>query len=161
MLVKKNNDTVLYFHLHQHQLIRNIILITIDWAFFFKLFHYFSYRELKIKGVILFFPIVDDIVVTAKLDKTLTSIEEERAVLYSRPQPVSSDFGCLTLSYKGNGVHLQLYITQGTVYTRNKMVFERRDVHSKLFATTSIQTPTNIPYMVLFARCLSLNCRYI
>lgn len=120
-------------------------------------FNYFTifFLEWKIKGV--FFPIVDDIVVTAKLDKTLTSNEEDMAILYSTPQPVSSDFGCLTLSYKGKGVHLQLFITPGTIYTRNKMVFERRDVDSKLFASTSVQTPTNIPYMVLFARCLSFD----
>lgn len=120
-------------------------------------FNYFTIFVLdwKIKGV--FPPIVDDIVVTAKLDKTLTSNEEDMAILYSTPQPVSSDFGCLTLSYKGKGVHLQLFITQGTIYTRNKMVFERRDVDSKLFASTSIQTPTNIPYMVLLARCLSFD----
>lgn len=120
-------------------------------------FNYFTifFLDWKIKGV--FPPIVDDIVVTAKLDKTLTSNEEDMAILYSTPQPVSSDFGCLTLSYKGKGVHLQLFITQGTIYTRNKMVFERRDVDSKLFASTSIQTPTNIPYMVLFARCLSFD----
>nr|XP_034314027.1 relaxin receptor 2 [Crassostrea gigas] len=100
---------------------------------------------------------VDDIVVTAKLDKTLTSNEEDMAILYSTPQPVSSDFGCLTLSYKGKGVHLQLFITQGTIYTRNKMVFERRDVDSKLFASTSIQTPTNIPYMVILVGTFKAN----
>eukprot|EP00105_Crassostrea_gigas_P034028 XP_019918176.1 PREDICTED: uncharacterized protein LOC105317207 [Crassostrea gigas] len=100
---------------------------------------------------------VDDIVVTAKLDKTLTRNEEDMAILYSTPQPVSSDFGCLTLSYKGKGVHLQLFITQGTIYTRNKMVFERRDVDSKLFASTSIQTPTNIPYMVILVGTFKAN----
>lgn len=126
----------------------------IDWTYIL-IISLFFFLEWKIKG--FFSPIVDDIVVTAKLDKTLTSNEEDMAILYSKPQPVSSDFGCLTLSYKGKGVHLQLFITQGTIYTRNKMVFERRDVDSKLFASTSIQTPTNIPYMVLFARCLSFD----
>lgn len=126
----------------------------IDWTYIL-IISLFFFLDWKIKGV--FSPIVDDIVVTAKLDKTLTSNEEDMAILYSTPQPVSSDFGCLTLSYKGKGVHLQLFITQGTIYTRNKMVFERRDVDSKLFALTSVQTPTNIPYMVLFARCLSFD----
>lgn len=125
----------------------------IDWTYILIISLFFSLNgRLRV-----FSPIVDDIVVTAKLDKTLTSNEEDMAILYSTPQPVSSDFGCLTLSYKGKGVHLQLFITQGTIYTRNKMVFERRDVDSKLFASTSIQTPTNIPYMVLFARCLSFD----
>lgn len=125
----------------------------IDWTYILIISLFFSLNgRLRV-----FSPIVDDIVVTAKLDKTLTSNEEDMAILYSTPQPVSSDFGCLTLSYKGKGVHLQLFITQGTIYTRNKMVFERRDVDSKLFASTSIQTPTNIPYMVLFARCLAFD----
>lgn len=125
----------------------------IDWTYILIISLFFSLNgRLRV-----FSPIVDDIVVTAKLDKTLTSNEEDMAILYSTPQPVSSDFGCLTLSYKGKGVHLQLFITQGTIYTRNKMVFERRDVDSKLFASTNIQTPTNIPYMVLFARCLSFD----
>lgn len=83
----------------------------------------------------------------------LNSNEERRAILYSAPQLVSTDIGCLTMSYLGKDVHLQLYITQGTVYTPKTMVFERRDIDSKLFATTSIQTPTNIPYMVLFICC--------
>lgn len=126
----------------------------IDWTYILIISQFFS---LNGRLRVFFSPIVDDIVVTAKLDKTLTSNEEDMAILYSTPQPVSSDFGCLTLSYKGKGVHLQLFITQGTIYTRNKMVFERRDVDSKLFASTSIQTPTNIPYMVLFARCLSFD----
>lgn len=126
----------------------------IDWTYILIISLFFS---LNGRLRVFFPPIVDDIVVTAKLDKTLTSNEEDMAILYSTPQPVSSDFGCLTLSYKGKGVHLQLFITQGTIYTRNKMVFERRDVDSKLFASTSIQTPTNIPYMVLFARCLSFD----
>lgn len=125
----------------------------IDWTYILIISLFFSLNgRLRVFSLI-----VDDIVVTAKLDKTLTSNEEDMAILYSTPQPVSSDFGCLTLSYKGKGVHLQLFITQGTIYTRNKMVFERRDVDSKLFASTSIQTPTNIPYMVLFARCLSFD----
>lgn len=126
----------------------------IDWTYILIISQFFS---LNGRLRVFFSPIVDDIVVTAKLDKTLTRNEEDMAILYSTPQPVSSDFGCLTLSYKGKGVHLQLFITQGTIYTRNKMVFERRDVDSKLFASTSIQTPTNIPYMVLFARCLSFD----
>lgn len=126
----------------------------IDWTYILIISLFFS---LNGRLRVFFSPIVDDTVVTAKLDKTLTSNEEDMAILYSTPQPVSSDFGCLTLSYKGKGVHLQLFITQGTIYTRNKMVFERRDVDSKLFASTSIQTPTNIPYMVLFARCLSFD----
>lgn len=94
----------------------------------------------------------DEIVVSATLDTFLN----DTAVLYSTPQSVSSDFGCLTVSYLGHGVHLQLYITQGTVYRRNKMVYERRDIDSNLFATTSIQIPTNIPYMVLFLYCVAL-----
>lgn len=101
----------------------------------------------QINGLISFALITDEAVVSAKI---LTSYEERRAVLYSAPQPVSTDIGCLTMSYLGQGVQLQLYITQGTVYTPDKMIFERRDIDSKLFATTSIQTPTNIPYMVLF-----------
>uniref|UniRef100_A0A8W8KR10 Plasminogen n=1 Tax=Magallana gigas TaxID=29159 RepID=A0A8W8KR10_MAGGI len=93
-------------------------------------------------------------VITAKM---LNSNEERRAILYSAPQLVSTDIGCLTMSYLGKDVHLQLYITQGTVYTPKTMVFERRDIDSKLFATTSIQTPTNIPYMVILVGTLKAN----
>lgn len=49
--------------------------------------------------------------------------EGERPVLFGTPQPVSSDFGCLTLD---------------TVYTRNKMVFEQRDIDANLLITTKI-----------------------
>ena len=86
----------------------------------------------------------------------LNSNEERRAILYSAPQLVSTDIGCLTMSYLGKDVHLQLYITKGTVYTRDEMVFERRDIDSKLFARKSIQTPTNTPYMVPFLFCFAL-----
>lgn len=94
--------------------------------------------------------IADDIVISARLD----TFQTKKAVLYGTPQPASSDFGCLTISYLGHGVHLQLYITKGTIYTRDEMVFERLDIDSKLFATKSIQTPTNAPYMVPFLICL-------
>lgn len=96
--------------------------------------------------------IADDIVISARLD----TFQTKKAVLYGTPQPASSDFGCLTISYLGHGVHLQLYITKGTVYTRDEMVFERLDIDSKLFATKSIQTPTNTPYMVPFLFCFNL-----
>nr|XP_034321274.1 uncharacterized protein LOC105335195 isoform X1 [Crassostrea gigas] len=90
----------------------------------------------------------DEGVVSAKF-LTTSSNEGEKAVLYSAPQPASSDTSCLSMSYLGQNVRLQLYITQGTQYTRNKTVFERRDVDSKLFTKKSIQTPTNTPYMVI------------
>lgn len=101
-----------------------------------------------------FFVSADGLVVSATLSPYLYMTNT--SILYSTPQPASSEFGCLTVSYLGQGVHLQIYITQGTLYTPDKMVFERRDIDSKLFASTSIQTPTNIPYMVLFVYILLL-----
>ncbi|XP_052685066.1 uncharacterized protein LOC128164975 [Crassostrea angulata] len=95
----------------------------------------------------------DEIVISARLD----TFQTKNAVLYGTPQPASSDFGCLTISYLGHGVHLQLYITKGTVYTRDEMVFERRDIDSKLFARKSIQTPTNTPYMIILVGALKEN----
>lgn len=102
----------------------------------------------------VFFVSADGMVVSATLSPYLYMTNT--SILYSTPQPASSEFGCLTVSYLGQGVHLQIYITQGTLYTPDKMVFERRDIDSKLFASTSIQTPTNIPYMVLFVFILLL-----
>lgn len=106
------------------------------------------------KGTLIFVS-ADGMVVSATLSSYMH--RTNTSVLYSTPQPASSEFGCLTVSYLGQGVHLQFYITQGTLYTPDKMVFERRDIDSKLFASTSIQTPANIPYMVLFVYTLLLS----
>lgn len=107
-----------------------------------------------IAQMFFFFVSADGMVVSATLSPYLYMTNT--SILYSTPQPASSEFGCLTVSYLGQGVHLQIYITQGTLYTPDKMVFERRDIDPKLFASTSIQTPTNIPYMVLFVYILPL-----
>lgn len=80
---------------------------------------------------------------------------EKRAVLYSTPQPPSPDFGCVTISYAGKGVRLQLYVTRGTLYTSSINVF-RSELDNTIFTTTSVQTPMDIPYMVKFLIVLTL-----
>lgn len=80
---------------------------------------------------------------------------EKRAVLYSTPQPPSPDFGCVTISYAVKGVRLQLYVTQGTLYTNSINVF-RSELDNTIFTTTSVQTPMDIPYMVNILIVLTL-----
>lgn len=109
----------------------------------------FELKKLSNQRVFFFVLITDEGVVSATF-LTTNSNEGKKAVLYSAPQPVSSDTGCLTMSYLGQNVHLKLFITPGTEYTRYKPIFERQDVKSKLFTIESIQTPTDTPYMVLF-----------
>lgn len=79
----------------------------------------------------------------------------KKAVLYSTPQPPSSDFGCVTISYAGKGVRLKLYVTQGTLYTNSINVF-RSELDNTIFTTTSVQTPMDIPYMVKFIIVVTL-----
>ncbi|XP_061195059.1 uncharacterized protein LOC133203254 [Saccostrea echinata] len=74
---------------------------------------------------------------------------EERAVLYSTPQPSSSSFGCITISYSGINVSLNVFITQGTTITSDKIVFQHQIIELKSFAIATFQTPFGTPYMVV------------
>ena len=104
----------------------------------------------------------DEMVVSAKValfsDRTM-----ERAIIYSTPQSSAEDIGCITMSYMGESVHLQVFITQGTIYTNDKVVFKQQDIDSSTFASASFQTPANIPYMVkiLFLIYKNLYSRHV
>nr|XP_034326190.1 uncharacterized protein LOC105336665 [Crassostrea gigas] len=93
----------------------------------------------------------DKIVISAKLNILQEGSNEEKAVLFSAPQPPTSDFGCITISYAGKGVRLQLLFTKGTFYTNNERVYEGSEFDYTVFKTTSVAiTPKDIPYMVQF-----------
>lgn len=96
--------------------------------------------------------ITDKIVISAKLNIMQEGSNEEKAVLFSAPQPPTSDFGCITISYAGKGVRLKLLFTKGTFYTNNERVYEGSEFDYTVFKTTSVAiTPKDIPYMVQFA----------
>ncbi|XP_061196141.1 uncharacterized protein LOC133204431 [Saccostrea echinata] len=94
---------------------------------------------------------------SAEKKESLRGNTEEKAVLYSTPQPSSSEFGCLTMTYSGENVNLNVFITQGTVLTLDGMIFQRQNINSDLFATTSFQTPIDIPYLVSIVATFQAN----
>lgn len=94
-------------------------------------------------------------VTTAEWKTFLNDSVEERAVLYSTSQPSSSDFGCVTMTYSGENVNLNVFVSQGTILTNDVSVFQRQNIDTKMFATTSFQTPIAVPYMVRHVVSLS------
>jgi hypothetical protein len=92
--------------------------------------------------------LLGEIVATAERKALEDGTMEEKAALYSTPQPPSSDFGCVTMTYSGENVKLNVFISQGTVLTNDMSVLQRQNIDSKIFVTTSFQTPIAIPYMV-------------
>lgn len=87
-------------------------------------------------------------IVSAKIEDISNEDKIETAILYSTPQSMAEDLGCMTMTYFGKNVHLQVFITQGTIYTNNTPVFEQREIDSTTFGLASFQTPAKIPYMV-------------
>ncbi|XP_062583972.1 relaxin receptor 2-like [Saccostrea cucullata] len=94
---------------------------------------------------------------SAEKKERLSGNTEERAVLFSKPQPSSSEFGCITMTFSGKNFNLDVYITQGTARTLDRIIFQRQNVNSNLFATTSFQTPIDIPYMVIIVATFQAN----
>ncbi|XP_062576818.1 uncharacterized protein LOC134238715 [Saccostrea cucullata] len=92
---------------------------------------------------------------SAEKKQGLSGSTEERAVLFSKPQP--SSFGCITMTFSGENVNLNVYITHGTMLTSDRMIFQRQNVNSNLFATTSFQTPIDKPYMVTIVATFQAN----
>ncbi|XP_056018012.1 uncharacterized protein LOC125671577 [Ostrea edulis] len=92
---------------------------------------------------------IGEMVTTAEWKTFLNDSVEERAVLYSTSQPSSSDFGCVTMTYSGENVNLNVFVSQGTILTNDVSVFQRQNIDTKMFATTSFQTPIAVPYMVI------------
>ncbi|XP_056018014.1 uncharacterized protein LOC125668881 isoform X2 [Ostrea edulis] len=74
---------------------------------------------------------------------------ENKSVLYSAIQPASSDLGCITVTYSGTNIHFKVFITNGTIEDPSDLVFHQRNVDTNHFVSTSFQTPTDTPYMVI------------
>ncbi|XP_056017205.1 relaxin receptor 1-like [Ostrea edulis] len=74
---------------------------------------------------------------------------EDRAVLYSTIQPVSTEFGCITMKYSGHNVNFDVFITNGTTFDPDEPIFYHQNVQTDKYISTSFQTPTDVPYMVI------------
>ncbi|XP_061196140.1 uncharacterized protein LOC133204428 [Saccostrea echinata] len=94
---------------------------------------------------------------SAEKKEHLSGKTEERAVLYSTPQPSSSEFGCITMTYSGENVQITVFLTQGTMLTFDGMIFQRQNINSDLFATTSFQIPIDVPYLVTIVATFQVN----
>lgn len=73
---------------------------------------------------------------------------EDSAVLYSTIQPVSTEFGCITMKYSGHNVNFDVFITNGTTFDPDEPIFYHQNVQTDKYISTSFQTPTDVPYMV-------------
>ena len=73
---------------------------------------------------------------------------EDIAILYSAPQSPLAEYSCITLSYSGQSIDLELFITNGTVLSGDKRVFLHHNIQSNEKLVTSFQTDVDIPFMV-------------
>lgn len=73
---------------------------------------------------------------------------EDISILYSAPQPPSTEYSCLTLFYSGRNSHLEAFITNGTMYFRERRVFQHLNIQSDDVMSTSFQTPIDTAFMV-------------
>nr|XP_034311900.1 relaxin receptor 2 [Crassostrea gigas] len=73
----------------------------------------------------------------------------DESILYSTPQPPSTEYSCLTLFYSGRNSHLEAFITNGTMYFRERRVFQHLNIQSDDVMSTSFQTPIDTAFMVM------------
>uniref|UniRef100_A0A8W8KN41 Uncharacterized protein n=1 Tax=Magallana gigas TaxID=29159 RepID=A0A8W8KN41_MAGGI len=76
---------------------------------------------------------------------------EDISILYSAPQPPSTEYSCLSISYSGRNSHIEAFITKGTMLSKERKVpvFQHLHIDSDDVKSTTFQTPIDTAFMVM------------
>ncbi|XP_034314025.2 relaxin receptor 1 [Magallana gigas] len=76
---------------------------------------------------------------------------EDISILYSAPQPPSTEYSCLSISYSGRNSHIEAFITNGTMLLEERKVpvFQHLNIDSDDVKSTTFQTPIDTAFMVM------------